>query len=137
MQRFAMTICALWLACAGWAQEVLTPVPDIEEVIQHQVEAFLEDDVERAFEFASPTIQRLFGGAENFGAMVRNGYPMVWRPQSVAFGDLRNVGGALWQRVLITDAAGRLHRLDYQMRQIDGAWRINAVQLLQADDVSA
>ena len=51
--------------------------------------------------------------------------------------ELREVAGNLWQRVLVTDAAGRSHLLDYQMIETDSGWQINAVQLLPAPDVSA
>lgn len=109
----------------------------VEATIQRQIEAFRSDDFARAFDFASPTIQGLFGSPERFGAMVRQGYPMVWRPAEVRYLNLRDVAGTLWQRVQITDGAGRVHLLDYQMIQTDGGWKINAVQLLDPPDVAA
>ena len=69
--------------------------------------------------------------------MVRNGYPMVWRPAELRFLELREVAGNLWQRVMITDSAGRLHFLDYQMVQFENNWKINAVQVVQPPDPSA
>ncbi|KUF12794.1 DUF4864 domain-containing protein [Pseudoponticoccus marisrubri] len=119
------------------AQDALPPDKGIEGVIRQQMDAFLADDVGTAFEFASPSIQGMFRTPENFGAMVRNGYPMVWRPGDVRFGDLREIGGALWQKVIVTDGAGRTFVLDYRMQQIDGAWRISGVQILPAPDVAA
>lgn len=111
--------------------------PAIEGTIQRQIEAFLADDFATAFTFASPNIRTLFGTSDNFGAMVRNGYPMVWRPADVRYLDLRTVAGALWQRVMITDAQGRVHMLDYQMVETPDGWQINGVQLLRAPDVGA
>lgn len=119
------------------AQEVQAPIPAIESTIQSQIDAFLRDDFAAAFAFASPTIQNIFRTPENFGTMVRNGYPMVWRPGSVRYGDLREIDGALWQEVIVTDDAGRLHALAYRMEQIDGAWRIAGVQILPGPDLSA
>lgn len=107
--------------------------PDIEAVIQRQLDAFVADDVEGAFGFASPTIRGAFGTAERFGEMVRNRYPMVWRPDRVRFLELREVAGGLWQRVMITDAEGALHFVDYQMVRTEDAWEINAVGLFEAD----
>lgn len=109
----------------------------IEGTIQRQIEAFLADDFATAFTFASPNIRTLFGTSDNFGAMVRNGYPMVWRPADVRYLDLRTVAGALWQRVMITDAQGRVHMLDYQMVETPDGWQINGVQLVRAPDVGA
>lgn len=121
------------LASAAFAQS-----DEIRGVIRSQIDAFLKDDFATAFTYASPGIQGIFVTPENFGAMVRNGYPMVWRPADVDFGELREVGGRLWQRVVVRDADGRIHMLDYQMVQgADGEWRINGVQLLRAPDVGA
>lgn len=138
MRKF-VTGAALAMVLAGqvWAQEVQAPDPGIESTIQNQIDAFLQDDFATAFTFASPAIQNMFRTPDNFGAMVRNGYPMVWRPEDVRFGDLREIGGALWQKVMVTDAQGRAFVLDYRMEQVDGAWRIAGVQILPAPDLSA
>jgi hypothetical protein len=111
--------------------------PAIETTIQNQFDAFLRDDVGTAFSFASPNIKGLFGTPENFGTMVRNGYPMVWRPSEVQYLELREVAGQLWQRVMVTDQAGRSHLLDYQMVQTPEGWQINGVQLLPSVGVGA
>jgi hypothetical protein len=109
----------------------------IRETIQKQLDAFLADDFARAFTFASPNIKSLFGTPENFGAMVRNGYPMVYRPAEVEMGELREIAGNLWQRVRIVDQAGAAWLLDYMMIETPEGWQINAVQLLPAPDVGA
>lgn len=111
--------------------------PAIAAVIQQQLDAFEADDFARAFSFASPTIKGLFGTPDNFGLMVKRGYPMVYRPGEVRFLDLREIGGVLWQKVLIRDAAGAFHTLDYQMVQGEGGWLIDAVRLLEAPQVGA
>lgn len=109
----------------------------IEATIQSQIDAFLRDDFGTAFTYASPNIKMLFGSPERFGAMVRNGYPMVWRPDEVRFLELRDINGALWQKVMIRDQAGQVHLLDYQMIQGADGWQINGVQILRAPDVGA
>ncbi|MCL6282962.1 DUF4864 domain-containing protein [Ruegeria sp. 2012CJ41-6] len=105
---------------------------EIEANIRAQIDALKADDFVTAFSFASPSIQRMFGTPENFGAMVRSGYPMVWRPAEVRFLELREVSGQLWQKVMITDAAGHVHVLDYQMVEVENGWKINGVHLLDA-----
>ena len=117
------------------AQEARNPA--IETTIQQQFDAFRADDVGTAFSFASPTIKGIFGTPENFGMMVRNGYPMVWRPAEVQYLELRKVAGNLWQRVMVTDQAGRTHLMDYQMIKTDDGWQINGVQLLPSVGVGA
>lgn len=138
---FKALIVAVWLTVIGAghaaAAEVLAPEPGIETTIQGQIDAFLADDFATAFTFASPNIKMMFGTADRFGLMVRNGYPMVWRPGEVRFLELRDIDGALWQKVMIRDQSGGLHLLDYQM--INGAegWQINGVQILRKPDVGA
>lgn len=109
----------------------------IRNTIQSQIEAFQADDFARAFTFASPTIKQMFGTPENFGAMVKQGYPMVYRPADVQMMDLREVAGNLWQRVRITDQKGAGWFLDYMMVETAEGWQINAVQILPAPDVGA
>ncbi|MDE4193312.1 DUF4864 domain-containing protein [Phaeobacter gallaeciensis] len=106
-------------------------------VIGAQIEAFRDDDVTRAFGFASPRIRSLFGTPERFGQMVKRGYPMVLRPNQVRYLELREVAGNLWQRVLITDQDGRLHLLDYQVVGGGSDWKINAVQILKVPQGNA
>jgi len=109
----------------------------IEGVIENQITALKADDFTTAFTFASPNIQGIFGTAENFGAMVAQGYPMVYRPDAVRMLELRMVAGNLWQRVMITDQTGRTHLLDYMMIETPDGWQINAVQLLPEQGVGA
>ena len=125
-------VLAACLALPAGAQEA-----PIQETIQRQIEAFQADDFARAFTFASPTIKGMFGTPENFGAMVKNGYPMVYRPAEVQMMELREVAGTLWQRVRITDQAGAGWLLDYMMVETAEGWQINAVQILPAPDVGA
>ena len=133
---FAITF---WIGWSGsvFGADVLPAEPAIEGTIQSQIEAFRADDFNEAFTFASPNIQSLFGNADRFGSMVKNGYPMAWRPDELRFLELREIAGSLWQKVLIRDGAGTVHILDYQMIETAEGWRINGVQLLRAPDVGA
>ena len=69
---------AVSMTGAAWAQGT-----EIEGVIGNQIEAFKADNFVEAFEFASPNIRGMFRTPENFGRMVTQGYPMVWRPAEV------------------------------------------------------
>lgn len=122
---------------------LLLPLPaqaqqeEIAGVIQSQLDAFNNRDVDTAFDYASPMIKRMFGSAGNFGMMVEQGYPMVWSNSEARFLDLRELGGRLFQRVLIEDANGVTHYLEYQMIETSEGWQINGVQLIPAPDVGA
>lgn len=127
----------LGLAGMARAQAERPGDPAIEGTIQGQIDAFLVDDFGAAFAYASPGIKTMFGTVDRFAAMVKQGYPMVHRPREVQFLELREINGALWQKVLVRDAAGVYHALDYQMVQTAEGWQINGVQLLQAPQVGA
>ena len=109
----------------------------MEKTILDQIEAFKADDFATAFTFASPSIKSIFMSPENFGRMVKQGYPMVHRPGAVRMLESREMGGRLWQKVMITDQAGRTHILDYQMVEGPEGWLINGVQLLPEPGVGA
>ncbi|MBO9465748.1 DUF4864 domain-containing protein [Tropicibacter sp. R15_0] len=137
MRKIILVLVLSFFGQFAAAQDVIAPDKGIEGVIQNQIDAFLLDDFEQAFQYAAPSIQQLFGTPDNFGTMVRNGYPMVWRPEDVDFADLRKIQGNLWQKVIVTDQAGQVFALDYKMVRVDGFWRIAAVQLLPMPDLSA
>lgn len=133
MRRMILSLAAvLVLSVAAQAQE-----NPIEKVIADQLAAFQADDFDTAYSFASPTIKRLFGSPERFGQMVRDGYPMVYRPADVTMLEQRDMGGQTVQRVMMRDAAGRLHFLAYQMIDTPEGWQINGVQILRAPEVGA
>ena len=133
--RLCGLVLASMLAWPAVADEVRNPA--IEATIQGQITAFLADDLGAAFAFAAPNIKTIFGSAENFGAMVKQGYPMVYHPSAVRMLALRNEDGNLWQRVMVTDDAGRTHMLDYQMLETPEGWQITGVQLLPEAGVGA
>lgn len=130
--RLLLTTLLIGLALPVFAQEA-----PIQSTIQSQIDALKRDDFTTAFTFASPSIKTIFGTPENFGRMVSEGYPMVHRPSAVKMLELREVSGALWQRVMITDSLGRSHMLDYQMVETPEGWQINAVELLRAPGIGA
>ena len=98
----------------------------VRSVIEGQLEAFAADDAERAYAYASTAIRTQFGDAAAFMAMVRSGYPMVVRPETVTFFQPQATDGAVLQKVQLRDRAGRLWRATYQLeRQPNDGWRIN------------
>ncbi|MEM8787681.1 MAG: DUF4864 domain-containing protein [Pseudomonadota bacterium] len=124
--RVALVAAGVVLAQGGaQAQDTSTAVRD---VIAAQVEAFRADDVDKAFGYASPMIEAMFGTPDRFGRMVRQGYPMVWRPAELSFVGMREVEGRIYQDVLFTDQAGRSHLLEYEMVQTEAGWEINGVR---------
>jgi hypothetical protein len=113
------------------------PGDEFRDTIRSQLEAFEVDDFTAAFQYAAPVIQNIFRTPENFGAMVRNGYPMVWRPGEVKFLDLHPRDGGIWQKVMITDQSGAIHVLDYEMVPTPDGLRIGGVEVLKLPDLGA
>lgn len=109
---------------------------DAQATINGQFQAFLEDDVSRAFTYASPSIRSMFKTPQNFGDMVQRGYPMVWRPAGVTFLANKETPQERTQDVQIFDAAGTAHYLRYFVTQTPNGWKISGVQLLDAADFS-
>lgn len=132
-----LLICLALVMFAARSQAQSDPQPQIAATIQAQIEAMRADDWPLAFTYASPTIHQLFGTPESFAQMVQTGYPMVWHPAQIQMMDLRTIGGALWQRVRVTDQQGQAYLVDYQMVKGHDGWLINAVQLQKANDLGA
>jgi hypothetical protein len=106
----------------------------IRAVVQAQLDAFATDDGEKAFSYAAPGIRAQFGMPEVFMAMVREGYPVVYRPASVEFLPASAERGKVFQRVRMTDAEGVVWVAHYAMeKQKNGVWRIAGCQLLRTN----
>ncbi|SDE83412.1 DUF4864 domain-containing protein [Limimaricola pyoseonensis] len=132
--RLAAIALAAALALPAAAQQ---EGDEIAGVIGDQLSNFTARDVTAAFDHASPGIKRLFGSPENFGRMVAQGYPMVWDNAEARYLDLRETGGVWWQTVLIRDARGVPHLLEYKMIETAQGWRIDGVRLLDPPAVGA
>jgi Domain of unknown function (DUF4864) len=107
----------------------------IRAVVQAQLDAFAADDATRAFSFAAPGIRAMFGTADRFMAMVRTGYPVVYRPASVVFLKPELIDGEVIQGVRMTDASAAQWLAVYQMqRQPDKTWRIGGCQVVPSQE---
>jgi Domain of unknown function (DUF4864) len=137
MRRAILILTLILAPLMASAQENGGPEAAIQEVIGNQLSAFSTGNVVVAWGYASPVIQDLFQTPEYFGAMVERGFPMVWQPGEVTFRSIGRRNGRPVQRVQVIDAEGRLHLLDYEMVQVDGNWRISAVEIVRAPSVGA
>ena len=135
------TILCSWALCAGLAAfAAVTPalgkdVPAAEAqairvVVEAQLNAFANDDADKAFSYAAPSIQQMFGSPGNFMRMVRIGYPVVYRPASVVFLKPERLDDDVMQSVQMTDEAGQVWVAYYRMqRQTNKTWRIGGCQV--------
>ena len=107
----------------------------IEDVITSQLQAFVDRDVNEAWQYASPIIQGMFGTPENFGLMVRSAYPMVWDNSDVRFLGRTVLQSRTRQEVQIQGPSGLFYILDYQMIETSKGWQINSVQVIPSPEV--
>ncbi len=124
-----ITLIAVLLSVVSLPARSDEPADKIQAVISDQISDFQRDDVVAAFDHAAPGIQEKFGSPETFGRMVRDLYPMVWRPARFEMLQLIETPAGLVQVVLFEDAFGKLHEAGYLMTEVDGVWRISGVRL--------
>jgi hypothetical protein len=110
----------------------------IRDVIQSQIDAFRRDDGHAAFSYASPTIRGMFGTADIFMDMVRQGYQPVYRPRVVDFREIVTLHGQVTQKVHVVGPDGRPVTAYYPMTQLpDGSWRIDGCYLQAPEEHQA
>jgi hypothetical protein len=123
-------VAQLAAATAACAEE---PVDTARTIIREQITAFLQDDAETAYSFASPAIRGKFPDKESFFEMVKRGYQPVYRPGNFAFGRSKVVGDQVLQEVLISAPDGKDWTAVYELvKQPDGSYKINGVMILQS-----
>ena len=138
LSRWVFAVAAVLFVGVGGAHAAGVSAADekaVRAVIQAQLDAFAADDAARAFSLAAPGIREMFGTADRFMAMVRTGYPVVYRPASVVFLKPELVDNEVIQGVRMTDARGASWLAIYKMqRQPKNIWRIGGCQVVQNDE---
>jgi Domain of unknown function (DUF4864) len=128
--KFA-TLVSLAMACSmplGAAAASLTAADEeqIRQVIEQQFEAFAQDDADRAFELATPSVRESIGTAGMLLAMVRGSYPMVYRPTTFVFLKVPVTNGPVLQMVQLTDSDEKTWLAIFTVeQQSDSTWRIS------------
>lgn len=123
----ACFLVVLWLPCTGNAQAV---VPEINGVIQQQLEAFRKNDFKTAYGFAHSGIKGQFA-LPDFERMVRGGFPQMLQPGAVGFGETRKEGGNAAVQVILTGEDGSRSAYLYLLEKEEGEWRITGAVPLE------
>ena len=112
----------------------------IQQVIREQMAAFSADDAQAAFKYATPMVQKRFGNADKFFAMVKTGYAPLYRARMVSFHLAKPDRGnedAIIQSVIIQGPTGLLVNALYRMVRMDGGeWRIAGCVLRQSEEMA-
>ncbi len=107
---------------------------EIKSIVNQQLEAFQNDDFEKAYSFASPTIKKMFSSPEVFRKMVIGGYQAVYRPQSIKMGSVEIIKGVTTLKVYLVDPNGEFVTANYLMeKQGNGEWLISGCVLSKAE----
>ena len=109
----------------------------IQEIIGAQLKAFHSKDAEKAFSYASPSIQDKFRTPTRFLSMVWKFWPEVYNARRSEFLQLAEVKGVWIQGVIISDDLGETWLAQYPMElQPDGNWLINGCVVRALEDRS-
>ena len=122
------------LKAAVFADEGGTVMEAVRYTISSQIDAFKQNDVKEAYTFAAPNIQAQFPSPDIFGLMVRNGYPIIWKPKSYKFTTFKDLGNRCIQRVLFQSYNGSLESYDYILEKNGSVWKIAGVLTIKSAD---
>jgi Domain of unknown function (DUF4864) len=105
---------------------------DIKKTVQSQLAAFATDDAVLAFSYAAPGIQKVFKTADNFIAVVRRTYPVIYRPANILFLEAEILDAVTVQPVRFWDFEGNSWLAAYDLeQQSDGRWLITGCILMR------
>jgi hypothetical protein len=141
MLRSALAIVLWWfLSLSAFADTIsVAEKAEFQRIITAQITAFRADDGQAAYDFAAPVVKNIFPTPEIFMAMVKQGYPQVYRPQSFNFTEtLIDPMGRPAQKMTVVGPDGKSYIALYSMeKQPDGTWLISGCTLLEIPGVDA
>jgi hypothetical protein len=106
---------------------------DWQEVITHQIQAFRDQDAPAAFSDAGRTFHAAFPSPEAFFvAIITSGYSPIMESTSHSFGEFRMTDDGVVQVVRLVGKSQELYEAWYQLREEEGAWRVQGVVLQKA-----
>ena len=120
------------LKATVFADEGGTVMEAVRYTISSQIDAFKQNDVKKAYTFAAPNIQAQFPSPDIFGLMVRNGYPIIWKPKSYKFTTFKDLGNRFIQRVLFQSYNGSLESYNYILEKNGSVWKIAGVLTIKS-----
>jgi hypothetical protein len=121
----AVVVAAVWATNAAAWPLSKSDAQQVQRVVAMQLEAFAQNDADRAFETATPALRDAIGNSSRFLALVRGIYPMIYRPASVIFHNPEQDEDNAVQLVEIIDDESKSWLALFALeRQPDASWRI-------------
>ena len=106
----------------------------IRQLIEKQLLAFQENDLETAFFLTSPTIQSKFT-RQDFLAMVQDQYSSMVKPRSIMFRGFTLIDNFPALVSMIMDQEGNLSKAIFVVQyQPDYSWRIHGYELVSINE---
>lgn len=130
-------LCLASLMAALQAPPARADTGGIEEmtrsVIEGQLEAFKNDDSEKAFSFATRNIQVMFQEAARFMEMVKTDYNVVYRPSAVKFLKFAASEEQAMHTVQMVDQNNTLWNVYYRLQNTGKeGWKISSCEISRA-----
>ncbi|MGN6582225.1 MAG: DUF4864 domain-containing protein [Rhizobiaceae bacterium] len=138
MKRIAYAFLFILVTVSAPAFAGNADIQAAQTVIDSQIKAFLANDDQTAYSYASPRLQEIFPTVGAFMNMVERAYQPVWRPRSYAFGDAKEPApGSVVQHVMVVGPDGKDYEAVYTLeKQPDGRFLITSVSLKATGAVS-
>ncbi|TPE49940.1 DUF4864 domain-containing protein [Amaricoccus solimangrovi] len=110
---------------------------EIRAVISDLVRAVRAGDARGADRLVSRQARRESGGPRTFARATLDAHPELRSDSAVQFAGIAESGRQRLQSALITDGAGALHFVDWQMVRDGDRWVVNAIQFRAATEARA
>lgn len=122
----------------AFAQDAgMSAAREVTSVVRSQIDAFSEDDAEKAFSLATEATQLLAGTPNAFLQVVKRQFAPIYRHRDAVFSDPEIIGSHALQIVQLTDHDNFIWIAIYQVeRETDGAWKVDGCQLFETRDAS-
>jgi hypothetical protein len=140
LRLYALCAILVMFASQSWAQSLSEKDrAAFQSVISGQIDAFRSGDGARAYDFAAPSIKRIFPSVDSFMTMVQRGYQPVYRPRAFNFGEAGiSASGRPTQRLMVIGPDGLSYEALYTMeQQPDGSWEISGCTILRTPEAGA
>lgn len=123
------------LTVGATAQDIAkSDADEVQRIISDQLSAFIENDAQRAYSYAAPSIKKIYPDANSFMAMVERGYGPIYRSTTRDFGRNRAANGNIYQELILTGERGITWESLYSLsKQDDGSWKIMGVQMQRSN----
>ena len=94
-------------------------------IIESQIQAFLDENAELAYSYASPLIKMKFSNPLEFMYMVKSYYEPVYNPKQFQFIDAKYYEGAIYHQLQVISQQNKSFLATYSLIQDEGKWKIS------------